>query len=373
MEENNAVVTSVNPEASGKRKIFLIIGLIIALAAIVWALMAFTKKDGEYTSKINDAGTKFDAGDVNGSITDLEAYLKSNISDSVRAGTLLSLASAYAQKGSLEFKEAEYSKKAIDAVNESLKLSPNVSEAYRVMAYAYEIAQDYTNAIPNYEKAINLDQSNAIAYSGLGHAYDLMGDLEKAKTNYEKALSINANLDHAQYNLAKVLFRLGKNDEAKKMIISTINSTSNNRFKAEALLLLGVLLADEKQFAESIIEIEKSIETDPKLANAYVALGQVKLASVSPTVLGIGGFLEKKDGVMSSVLELANQALQVNPTLTSAMMMKAQILFLQDKKSEAIDVLISAEVNVDADITLGEGEKKIMRENIQFDINRYQI
>ena len=374
-EQNNLNVAgaqnSIGTNRVKKTLYGLMIILVIAIVAV--AYLAFNRNDDvSYESVVVDSGAKFDAGDVDGAIAQLEAYLNNNLTDEVRANTLVSLASAYAQKGSLAFKEAEYSKKAIEAINEALEVNANNSEAYRVMAYAYEIAQDYKNAIPNYEKAISLDANNSSALAGLGHAYDLTGNLSKAEENYKKALAISPALDYAQYNLAKVLFREGKISEATKIAQEVVKSSSNNRFIAESYLLLGLSLADEQKMIEAVEALNKAISADPGLANLYVALAEVTVSAVSPTVAGIDVFLEKGNAALVEALRLVDKAISLNSGLTSAYISKAKFLMLSSKGAEAIETLKNAKLVVEKDITLGTLEKANLKVEIDRTITSYE-
>lgn len=355
------------------KKILYGLMVVVILAIIALVFSAFDRNnDVKYESVVVNSGEKFDAGDVDGAIAQLESYLKTNLTAEVRANTLVSLASAYAQKGSIAFKEAEYSQKAVVAVNESLKINANNAEAYRVMAYAYEIAQDYKNAIPNYEKAISLDANNSASYAGLGHAYDLMGELVKAQTNYEKALVISPRMDYAQYNLAKVLYREGKVIEAVKMAEEVVKNSSNNRFIAESYLLISLSLADDKKMSEAVEALNKAIAADPGLANLYVALAEVKVSVVSPTVAGMDVFLANGDAALAEAMSLIDKAIAINPTLTSAYVSKAKFQMLSGKKVEAISTLKIALEVVVKDITLGVLEKANAKVEIERTIKSYE-
>lgn len=374
-EQINSNVANA-PIANGSdwvKKILYGLMVVVILAIIALVFSAFDRNnDVKYESVVVNSGEKFDAGDVDGAIAQLESYLETNLTAEVRANTLVSLASAYAQKGSIAFKEAEYSQKAIVAVNESLKINANNAEAYRVMAYAYEIAQDYKNAIPNYDKAVSLDANNSASYAGLGHAYDLMGELVKAQLNYEKALTISPKMDYAQYNLAKVLYRGGKVAEAVKMAEEVVKNSSNNRFIAESYLLISLSLADDKKMTEAIEALNKAIAADPSLANLYVTLAEVKVSAVSPTVAGIDVFLANGDAALTEAMTLIDKAIAINPTLTSAYVSKAKFQMLSDKRVEAIATLKTANEVAVKDITLGALEKANMKVEIERTIKSYE-
>lgn len=356
-----------------KKYIWFVLGL-AAVAAVLLSYFVFKHESIDeivLVDRINTAGESFNNGNVDLSIAELEDLLTKNISDTYRMDVLVALASAYAQKGSLEFKEMEYGNLAIMAVNQALVIDANNSNAYRVMAYAYEIMQDYEKAIPAYEKSVALDSNNAVAYSGLGHAYDLMGDVVKAEANYNKALTIDSKLDFASYNLAKLLYRLGKTDAAIARANDVIKTSANHRFVAEANLMMGLHHASQEKFAEAVAALTDANEADPRLANVYVALADVKMTEISPGVAGVATYIQKKDLVLAEAIQLADTALTINPNLTSAYLTKAKALFFSGKIQESVAVLNSGKSVVQNDITLGVNEKKTLKGIIDMTIITY--
>lgn len=376
VEKNNLNIP--NPAQAGNKSksvVFLhvygVIVLIVVIAAALLYLFSNVNNDSKYVESVVDAGIKFDEGDVDGAISGLEKYLQSDLSDGVRAAALISLASSYAQKGSLEFKESEYGKKAIDSITLSLKLLPDVSEAYRVMAYAYEIMQDYDNAIPNYAKAISLDWNNAMAYSGLGHTYDLLGDLDKAKANYEQSLSINPDLDHSLYNLAKVLYRSGQTDLAIEKANLVIQKSKNNRLKAEAELLLGAHYSSIGQYPEAYEHLNNSVALEPNFANVYVHLARTDLKSSTGSLIDFSKNGEEK---LKSANVNIEKAISLNPNLVGAYIVKSEIVYMnQYNIHDQVAELEKALSIIPNDITLGVKEKEDIKKYIEDKLARLKL
>ncbi len=63
---------------------------------------------------------------------------------------------------------------------------------------------------------MQLQPRHAKALAGLGEQYMRAGDLEKAHTVLEGSVSVNPNDPKTQYDLALVLSKLGKNEEARQ-------------------------------------------------------------------------------------------------------------------------------------------------------------
>jgi len=347
--------------------------IIIAVVVSYFVFVQVSITDTEFSDSVENAEQSFNVGNLNVSISELEILLGKDLSDVSRADVLIALASAYAQKGSIEFKETEYGTKALAAINEALLIVPNSSNAYRVMAYAYEIMQDYNKAIPAYETAISLNQNNAMAYSGLGHAYDLIGDKVKAEVNLKEAVRIDPSLDHALYNLAKVNFALQKLSEAEKYARMTIVESKNNRFISEATSLLGLVAMKQLKHKEAVDLFEKAIEADSTLVHNYVFLADAKIALFASggDLLAIENYDEKEATLFKDTSALIEKAISINPNYTSAYLVKAKILGLSNKRSEVIPTLREGLRVVETDITLSATEKDAMKIHLNETITNY--
>ncbi len=348
----------------------LLVGIFIVGIVFLW--LKFGNNDRKYDETITESGIKFDEGDLDGSITDLEKFSEKRLSDEARFGTLLSLASAYSQKGSLTFREVEYAQKSIDVINQALEINTDntsgKSEAYRNLGYAYEIMEDYDNSIANYEKAIEINPQNAAALTGLGHAYNLLGQYDLAKTNYEKALEIDPFLDYALYNVARILYINGERELAEEKLNLLVESSTNKRFLAESFLLLGLIKTADNNFEEGLPLIEKSIENDPNFANAYVVLAEQKISSISPTFTDFNIFFEKKDQIYSEAEILVNKAIEINPNLSYAFLIKSRVLSLLKQHEEALESLKKGLEVLPDDITLNVIEKEAIQKELEEEI-----
>jgi len=362
-------------EQNNHRKVW--VSLLVALIIVSGILYAvFTNRSlsvDQYDSAVTNASNLFNGGDVNVAASELEQLLTQNLGDAQKLEVLVSLASVYAQKGSLEFKEEEYGKKAISLVTQALEIDANNSDAYRVMAYAYEIMEQYSEATTNYQKAIQLDRNNAMAYSGLGHAYDLMGDVAKAKEALEEAVRLNPNLDHALYNLARIYFAERNAPLAQQYAEKTIAASENMRFASEATSLLGLLQMNVLEYGKAIVLFEKAISLDETLANNYALLADAKMLDFGKNIfsVGVSKLLERQTAVLAEVTALIDKALTINPSLSSAYLVQARIFALQDNFDATRTSLATGLSVIDSDITLSAGAKEKMRENFAMQIRVY--
>ena len=119
----------------------LILGIVFCWFSYKNTTISFNK-----SSEGIQAIADFYNNNLDDAINKTEIYLKDNPKD---ISGLLLLATSYEQKGSLEFKEKQYGDLAIQTANEVLTIDPSNAEAYRIIGYAYEIEQNYTDAISN--------------------------------------------------------------------------------------------------------------------------------------------------------------------------------------------------------------------------------
>ena len=103
---------------------------------------------------------------------------------------------AYALKGDYD--------RAIEDLNEAIRLDPKYAPAYYYGGLAYEHKGDHDRAIEDYNEAIRLDPKDAYAYDNRGAAYEHKGNKEQAIADYRKALSIDASLKGSKDGLKRL-------------------------------------------------------------------------------------------------------------------------------------------------------------------------
>ena len=120
--------------------------------------------------------------------------------------------------------------KAIEYLNNAVRLDPKYSPAYNNLGLAYQQKGDYDKAIGYYQEALKIDLEQvgpehpevAIRYNNLGMAYEYKGDYDKAIKYYQKALRMGLEqlgLEHPKVglrynNLGVVYHRKGDYDKA---------------------------------------------------------------------------------------------------------------------------------------------------------------
>ena len=175
------------PTPKNKKNIIIsaIVVFVVAVAALLYFGGIISAPPQVDTSAFDEMGADFNQNNLTGVIDTADAVLKT---DGKNVEALLASAIAWAQKGSLEFKEAEYGAKAIELANQVLAVDPRNAEAYRVIGYANEIQNKFDKALEAYNLSLSVNPNNPQVYNHIGHTYDLMGDMTKAKEWYEMAI-----------------------------------------------------------------------------------------------------------------------------------------------------------------------------------------
>jgi tetratricopeptide (TPR) repeat protein len=91
-------------------------------------------------------------------------------------------------------------KKAIEYLNNAIKLEPNNAETYTKRGAAYISLGQYLQAIEDLNKAIGLKQDYAFAYNNRGAAYINLGQYKKAIEDLSKAISLKQDYESAYNN-----------------------------------------------------------------------------------------------------------------------------------------------------------------------------
>lgn len=92
--------------------------------------------------------------------------------------------------------------KAVEYLNNAIKLQQNNVTAYNKRGNAYTQLGQYQRAIEDYNKAILLKPDNVTAYNNRGNAYTQLGQHQKAIEDYKEAILLKPDDLYAYYNMA---------------------------------------------------------------------------------------------------------------------------------------------------------------------------
>ena len=126
-------------------------------------------------------------------------------------------------------------------------------------------------AVALLKPVVEKDPQNMVAWFHLGLAQSLLGQDEEAVVAYRKVLGDKPDLYEARLNLAQVLHRLKRPDEAKPLLEAAIEQ----RPKAAApQVMLGAALIDLKDYAGAESRLREALALDDKNADGWSLLGR---------------------------------------------------------------------------------------------------
>jgi len=338
-----------------QKQILLGVFLVIILALAVFAVVnrnLFIRPAAPVASAPGDTQPiidAFNANDFAGAIAGANAQLAA---DPNNIQALLLKAGTLAQQGSLTFNEREYALQAIDIAHQVLALDPKNDEAWRIIGYANEIMQNYSEAHAAYNQSLIFNPHNALTLFDNGHAWDLQGQADKAEAGYRAAIAVNPNLDMAHIGLGRILIRKNDLPAATREFQQALSLTSNTRTKAEILSSLGSiqmstdLSAAQKYFQQATV-------ADPHYPNGWAGLGTV----IFDQALTAGTPPATQASLIQTSLNNLDTAIKLNPNLSSAHIQFAIEFAVIGQVSDAIGILNKTKRIVPNDITLSASDK----------------
>lgn len=275
---------------------------------------------------------------------------------------MLEVANAYAQKAGFattSIERADLVSKSISLAERAIALAPNSSEGYRVLGYAYEIAQDFTKSIENYNTAIVLHPSFGQAIANRGHVYELMGDKERAFADYQSALAIDSKGDYVNLNLARYYFSKDDLEQASSFAKTAVVSTKNNRLRAAAHNLLGSISTLNEDFTKAKNEFAESIKSDGTYADPYFGRAFVTLVSTNGNI---------PTATLNEINKDIDAGLLINPSQVYGYFLKGMTNYKSDKTA-ATNYYKKALSLIDSDVTLVGNEKANLKSQIEDQLN----
>jgi|YelNatPaOPRAMG01_1025707.scaffolds.fasta_scaffold98468_1 tetratricopeptide (TPR) repeat protein len=102
--------------------------------------------------------------------------------------------------------------KAIEYLNQAIKLRPDLAEAYNNRGNAYSDLKQYERALEDYNEAIRLKPDYAHAYYNRATTYSDLGRYQKAVEDYDTVIQLKPEETRAYLNRGSALFKLGNKE-----------------------------------------------------------------------------------------------------------------------------------------------------------------
>ncbi len=162
-------------------------------------------------------------------------------------------------------------RRAIKALQGSLKLLPNDPDTYYAMGLARMRLKDMTAAIRDFEQAIQYgDARKADVFFQLGRAQLSVGQNQAAIASYQKALEIEPEFKIVLENLA-LLYHNQKDDENAIKVLNRLVKLEPMNFNAN--YLLGLHYYRKKDYSQMVKAFNHAVAVKPDQADAHYNLG----------------------------------------------------------------------------------------------------
>lgn len=162
--------------------------------------------------------------------------------------------------------------RAIDALNQAVKLNPDLAEAYFRLGIAYALVEkrEQTSEVvdeqpaatppPKGRKPVEIKTNSQIAF-------------EKAVEAYKKIIAANDKDDAAHFNLGRAYNKLNEDEDAAKELKEAVKlKPDDTEYQTE----LGAILIKLAKYDEAIPPLKKALELDPGNSRAEELLSDAE-------------------------------------------------------------------------------------------------
>lgn len=144
-------------------------------------------------------------------------------------------------------------------------------DALYLDAITATVTRDFKEAVKNYTQIAQLTPDDSQVYVDLGYAYENDGDPDKALENYLKAIQLNSGQYATAYLRAGIVYnRKTQTPKATEMFDKAeqlYRAGSNNEGVNEVLRQRGILFRDKGQYQEAEAQFRQSLEASRAIGN----------------------------------------------------------------------------------------------------------
>ncbi|MCX5816257.1 MAG: tetratricopeptide repeat protein [Proteobacteria bacterium] len=185
-------------------------------------------------------------------------------------------------------------KKAIEYLNNAIRLKPDFAVAYNNRGVAYSALGQHQHAIEDCNEAVRLEPDDAKAYYNRGLAYLSLGQYQQSITDFNESIRLKPDVAIAYSNRGSAYGKLGQHQRAIQDFNEAIRLKPDY---AAAYLNRGNAYHGLGQHQRAIEDFNESIRLKPDNANAYYNRGNAYLKLRQP----------------QRAIEDYNEAIRLNP------------------------------------------------------------
>jgi tetratricopeptide (TPR) repeat protein len=165
------------------------------------------------------------------------------------------LANIYDHLGQYD-EETKYWERYMDHAPSPIGACPEYGQAYWKQGEKFE-----AQAIAAYQRCLSLDPTNTDSVFYLAHALEMSNQWMQAADQYQRGLTISPSYDDLTLGLARCWLRMGKADEAKKLVLPLLNKPS---VSSGAMLVMGMYYLHQENYAKA----KKVLTSGARLADS---------------------------------------------------------------------------------------------------------
>lgn len=270
-------------------------------------------------------------GDLDGAIKDFDEVT----GQGGREPAMIALrADAHVQRSRVQYDQGKYLP-AIDSAYFAILEKYDTFDAHFHRARAYLARHEWDKAIRSFDKALQINPKSAEALSGRGFAHGAAGRFDNVIWDQNKAIELDPKLAVAYERRAAARIAKGGKEIAKALPDLTKALELDPKL-AEALCDRSVLAAMSGNLDAAAADAEAAIAAAPKLARAHMQRGLVAMRS--------------KDKDKSKTLTLAtasfDEAIRLDPKLAEAFLARGQMrLAVKEYEGALADFTAAIDLN----------------------------
>lgn len=209
---------------------------------------------------------------------------------------------------------------AIEAFQETLRVTPNFAKAHYNLGTLYMKREDRRSAESELERAIELEPDYPEAHNNLGTVLAQQGRLEEGIAQFQAALASQPDYPDALNNLGYAFLQSGKSSDAIRVFEKALSVEPGY---PEALNNLGIAYSKEGDLERAKGYFQKAWEQ----RRSYVEAAN-NLAIV-----------DQAEGLEEEAVRVLKEALEIDPNFEPTYLNLAQVYLNNNRKEDAIAVL----------------------------------
>lgn len=180
--------------------------------------------------------------------------------------------------------------KAIDALNQAVKLDPENADAYFHLGIAYSLVE-FSQQIALAEGETPVEEEIANDNSEKKDKPNSVIAFERAVERYKKRIDANSDDHAAYYNMGRAYSKLNEDQDAAKALREAVKLRPE---ETEYHTELGTVLIKLAKYSEAVAALKKAIEADPQNLHAEELLEQAEAGQKRITFTELPDYLKKK-------------------------------------------------------------------------------